>query len=246
MGSINNIHRVVIVLLLIFNVSCKQRLHSQNINSKDSLIVNCFVTKPVKNDSKADSLRDFEFAQEPLEHFLSNITSNKKTVRYDSTMDYVTSFEYQKLIIVNNACFDKLNKPDSSNLINIYFNSGSATWVKRKLTVQFLRSYKKNILNFGAAIVFEYRFNNVAEIEPHFMYIILKEQGEDEKRYAKDYNGVVLCSDGLDWKDYSDKGFSVPLFIQMVRRSKEFYIPLYYEEERFIPIGHFKNSNWQE
>jgi hypothetical protein len=85
----------------------------------------------------------------------------------------------------------------------------------------------------------------VGELEPHSMYIVIKEQTEDQKRYGNTYKGFVLCCDGLDWKDFNDKG-SVPLFTKMVRRNKEFYIPLYFDGERFIPIGHFKSSNWQE
>jgi hypothetical protein len=245
---LNNFHstRFGLLLLSMHVIGCKGQSHSQAPFSNDSLVVNCYVLKPVKNDSKADSLRDFDFTKDSLGDFLSGIISTKNPVRYDSTMDYVTSFEYQKRILVNYNCFRKLNKPDSCDLLSLYFNSGFATWVKKASTVQFLQTYRKAIINFGNVTVFEYRFNNVAEIEPHFMYIILKDQTEDERRYGKDYKGIVICSDGMDWKDYTDKGFSIPLFTQMVRRSKEFYIPLYYDGERFIPIGHFKSANWQE
>ena len=177
---------------------------------------------------------------------MAKLISGKRPLAYDSAMDYITDFEHQQKILVNCKCFGKLNKPDSCGLENLYFNTGSSTWIKKRPIVDFLRTYKKNIMNFGEADVFEYRFNNVAEVEPHFMYIILKERTEDEEHYNRDYKGIVLCSDGLDWKDYPDKGFSIPLFTQMVRRSKEFYIPLHYDGNRITPIGHFKSSNWQE
>lgn len=227
-------------------MGCKEKSHAQPLTANDSLIVNCYTLQPVKNDSQADTLRDFIFSEQTLDDFLAKLAPSKVLPGYDSTMDYITSFGRQKMITVNHACFSRLNKPDSSNLINIYFNSGTATWVKKKSAVQFLRSYQKNILNFGAATVFEYRFNNVAEIEPHFMYIILKKQTDDTERYGKDHKGLVLCSDGLDWKAYGNEGLFLPLFIQMVRRTKEFYVPLYYDGNRFIPIRHFKSNIWKE
>lgn len=226
--------------------SCKGQGTSQVPVYKDSLVVNCYVTKPVYGDSKSESLGDFDFKKETLNDFLGKAIAPKGTIKYDLSMDFVTSFGYQKEIIVNYDCFSKLTRPDSSNLINIYFNSGLATWVKKRSTVQYLKTYKKVILNWGDATVFEFRFNNVAEIEPHFMYIILKDPTADEKRQGKDYRGFVICSDGLDWKDYKKEGGAIPLFIKMIRRSKELYIPLYYDGKRFIPIGHFKSNNWQE
>ncbi|MFM9909474.1 MAG: hypothetical protein ACKVOW_09005, partial [Chitinophagaceae bacterium] len=132
--------------------------------------------------------------------------------------DYITSFEKQRLIFINNKCLEKLNRPDSSNLMDLYFSSGYRTRVMTKTIVEFIQFYKKNVYNFGNATVYEYRFNGVAEVEPHFMYIILKQQTENEQRYGKDYKGFVICSDGLDWKDYNDKGFSILLFKQMVKR----------------------------
>jgi len=223
---------------------CKGQEHGQKQPNTLNLIVNCYVIKPVYGDSKVESIRDFDFTTETLNNFLGKVIATKEAIKPDSPMDFITSFSYQKEIIVNHDCFSKLTKPDSSNLINIYFNSGSATWVKERSAVQYLKTYKKTIRSLGDVTVFKYRFNNVAEIEPHFMYIILKDQTDDERRTSKDYTGFVICSDGMDWKDYN--GFSIPLFIQMIRRSKELYIPLSYDGRRFIPIGHFKSNNWQE
>ena len=243
---LNNFLKTVVLTISVSIVGCKGAGHSQPPVEMDSLIVNCYILKPVKHDSKADTLRDFNFATESLDDFIVGITSGKRPIAYDSAMDYVTSFEHQQKILVNYRCFSKLDQPDSCRLEDIYFNSGFATWVKKRPVVDFLRTYKKDIMDFGKADVFEYRFNNVAEVEPHFMYIILKEQSEDDRRYGRDYKGIAICSDGLDWKDYPDKYFSIPLFTQMVRRSKEFYIPLHYDGDRFVPIGHFKSSNWKE
>ena len=243
----NHSMQFYIVLLFFFNICCKERSFSQSGTASKNSIINCFIAKPVKSDSKADTLRDFEFTKESLDDFLAaSIISSTKSIIYDSAMDYITSFERQRLIFVNSECYKKINKPDSCNLMELYFDAGYRTKVMTNSIIEFLQSYKKNIYKFGNAVIYEYRFNGVAAVEPHFMYIILKEQTEDEQRYGKDYKGFVLCSDGLDWKDYSDKGFSIPLFKQMVRRSKEFYIPLYYSDEKLIPIGHFKSSNWQE
>ncbi|MEJ0103784.1 MAG: hypothetical protein WDO19_15035 [Bacteroidota bacterium] len=243
MYSNNNLTRVYVLLFVILNLNCKQKTHSQAKGDNNS-ILNCFIIKPVKNDSKADSLRDFDFSKDSIDGFLFDIISGKKSISYDSSMDYVTSFERQQLISINSKCFTKLSQPDSCNLMELYFSSDNRTKIMTKSIVEFLRSYKKTIYNFGNTTVFEYRFNGVAEVEPHFMYIILKEQTEEESRYGKDYKGIVVYSDGLDWKDYNDDGFSIPLFKQMVRRNKQFYIPLCFDGNRFVPIGHFKSSNW--
>ena len=238
--------RHLLFILLMLNFSCKEKTYSQGTETNKNSIVNCYIIKPVQNDSKADTLRDFEFTKEHMGDILAHVISSKRTFVYDSTMDSVTSFEKQKLIPVNNECYKKLSKPDSCYLMELYFSSGYKTKNMTRSIVEFHQSYKKNIFNLGNSTIFEYEFNGVAEVESHFMYIILKEQTEDEQRSGMDYKGFVIYSDGLDWKDYGDKGFSIPLFKQMVRRSKEFYIPLHYDGERFIPIGHFKSSNWQE
>jgi hypothetical protein len=242
----NQSKQVYILLFIVLNFGCKEKTYSQNEGVNKGSIINCYITKPVKSDSKADTIRDFEFTKKSLDDVLSNIISSKNYATYDSVMDYVTSYERQKLIFMNNQCYERLSKPDSCNLMNIYFNSGYRTKIMTKSIVEFIQSYKKNIYKFGDATVFEYRFKGVAEVEPHWMYIILKEQTEDEQRYGSDYKGFIICSDGLDWKDYTSLGFSIPLFKQMIRLSKEIYIPLYYDGERFIPIGHFKSNNWHE
>ncbi|RTL57095.1 MAG: hypothetical protein EKK37_13670 [Sphingobacteriales bacterium] len=235
-----------LMFLFFFNVCCKRQTAKKSlIENEDSLITNCYVTKPVKTDSKSDTLRAFDFGNKSIDDFITNI-KDKTELKYDSVMDYVTNFDYQKRITVNFSCYDKLTNPESFGLLNIYFNSGFATWVKKKSSISFLQSYKKEIFNLGKVIVYEYRLNNVAEIEPHFMYILLKEQKEEDLRYAKDYSGYVLCSDGLSWKEFANNRGYIPLYIKMVRRNKEIYTPLYFDSERFIPIGHFRNNNWQE
>jgi hypothetical protein len=241
-----NLLRIGILLTPVFIGGCKGTNPSTLPAIQDSLVVNCYIIKPIRNDSKADTIRDFDFSSASMDDFLIGIISGKRPIVYDSAMDNITNFERQRIILVNYKCFGKLNQPDSCGLDNLYFNTGSATWIKKRPVVTFLRTYKKDIMNFGKADIFEYRFNNVAEAEPHFMYIILRERTEDDEHYNRDYKGIVLCSDGLDWQDYPDKDFSIPLFTQMVRRSKEFYIPLHYDGDRFIPIGHFKSNNWQE
>jgi len=241
--SLNNIKQSGIVLFLILNLSCKEKTYSQNTMARKELINNCYTLRPVYNDSQLDEPKDFDFTHDSVDNNLKTVISDARLIKFDSSMEFVTGFAHQKRMSINHDCLRKLENPDSSFLIEVYYNSSISTRPMIS-SVEFLQSYKKNILNFGNAIVYEYRFNNVVEASPHFMYIIVK--GETEKRDWEDYKGFVLCSDGLDWRDYADKGFSIPLFTQMVRRSKEFYIPLYYNGERFIPIDHFKSSNWQE
>lgn len=243
MSKKDSLLRYILIVSLIY-CGCKEK-HSQPL-SETSSAANCYIIKPVKGDSKADSLRSFDFHNDSIGDFLNNGLFSSKEFLYDSTMDFVTSFERQKLIFVQSGCFEKLNKPDSCNLMNIYYNSGYNTKIMTKTIIEFVQSYKKNIYEFGKSIVYEYRFVGVAEIEPHFMFIIMKEQADDEQRMAKDYKGVVLCSDGLEWKEFNEKEFSIPLFVQMVRRDKELYIPLDYDGHRFIPIGHFRKGKWDE
>jgi hypothetical protein len=238
-----SIRQIGIALFLIMNLSCKERTSSQNATLKKGAINNCYTLRPVYNDSQLDGPNDFEFTHDSINSILQGAISDAMRVKIDSSMNFVTGFGHQKKISINADCFGKLSSPDSSFLIGIYYNSSTAI---RPIisSVEFLQSYKKDIFNFGQAIIYEYRFNNVVEASPHFMYIIVKD--ESRKHDWDDYKGFVICSDGMDWKDYNDKGFSIPLFTQMVRRSKEFYIPLYYDGRRFIPIDHFKSSNWQE
>lgn len=241
---------IAIVLSSVIFVGCGSRGSTTASAGTDSVVVNCLLIKPVVSDSKADSMRFFDFSSESLDAFLAGIVAEKRRVIYDSAMDYVTGFERQQVVLLNHDCFRKLRRPDSCGLESVYFNtfsgnSGSAVWLKNRPFAEFLKTYDKNIFDFGRATVFEYRFNNVAEAEPHFMYLLLKSHTEDDEHYSRDFKGIIICSDGLDWKDYPN-GYSVPLFIQMVRRSKEFYIPLYFDGARFIPMDHFKTSNWSE
>jgi hypothetical protein len=239
----NNIKQISVALFLIMNLSCKERASSQNAILQKRAVNNCYTLRPVYNDSQLDEPRDFEFTHDSINNILPGLISGVKSIKIDSSMDFVTGFGHQKKISINSDCFGKLDSPDSSFLIEIYYNSSVAT---RPIisSVEFLQSYKKNIFNFGQAIIYEYRFSNVVEASPHFMYILIKD--ESRKHDWDDYKGFVICSDGMGWRDYNDKGFSIPLFTQMVRRSKEFYIPLYYDGVRFIPIDHFKSSNWEE
>jgi len=239
------IRKIILFNLILIDILFALRGYPQGIN-KHYIPINYYITKPVKNDSKEDSPRDFEFSKETLDRFLANILKSNTELKYDSTMDFVTSFERQKNICFNSRYFGLLNYPDKCNLMDIYFNSGFDTQTMNGSIVQFIKTYKKTIFNFGTTTVFEYELIGVAEVEPHFIYILLKERTKDETRYGMDYKGFVICSDGMQWKLFGEGGVYLPLFIQRVNRSKEFYIPLYYYNDRFIPIGHFKTKNWHD
>jgi hypothetical protein len=234
------------ISFLVFTIlasSSSQKIYSQNNLTKNHLLNNCYILKPVYDDSEQNEPSEFEFAHDSINNCLKMVFSSPKSLRFDSSMAFVTGYQHQKGISINTNCFSKIINPDSSYLTEIFYNSSIATG-QIISSVEFLQSYKKNILNFGSAVVYEFRFNDVVEASSHFMYIIIKIRAE--KTEWEDFKGIVICSDGMDWKDYKDKGLSIPLFIQMVRRSKEFYIPLYFDGKRFIPIDHFKSSNWQE
>jgi hypothetical protein len=238
--------KVYFFLLLVFQMGCRDRTFSQNKAADRSSIINCYITKPVRHDSKADTLRNFELTNETLDKALRKIIASKERIVYDSAMDYVTSFERQKLIFINTQCVSKLNTPDSCNLMDLYFNSGYRTKLMTRPIVEFVQFFKKNIYKFGNALVYEYALKGVAEVEPHFMYIILKEQPEDAQRYGEDYKGFVIYCDGIGWKDDAGGNFSIPLLKHSVRRDKQLYIPLFYDSEKFVPVGHFKSDNWRE
>lgn len=237
--------RTPILFLSAVTIGCRNSNSSDPPTRKERIVEYCYLTKPVKNNCNDDTRKGFDFSSESLDHFLTGIIAETRLPIYDSAMDYITSFDRQEQILVNYNCFSKLNRPESGGWENLYFNTGSPAWTQKHPFVDFLRTYKKNIFDFGRANVFEYLFNNVAEVEPHFMYIILREHTEDDDHYGRDYKGIVLFSDGLDWKDYPN-GYSIPLFTQMVRRSKEYYIPLHFDGDRFIPMGHFKSDNWRK
>jgi hypothetical protein len=239
---INSKKNILCFIAVLFLTNISFYSWGQSIKS-NGLIIDCFILKPVKNDSKADTVRALQIPPYSLDYFLDSIaTSSPKCLSYDSAMDFVTSFEYQKIILVNSLCFKNLNKPDSCDLMDIYFDSRFRTSVFTKSIIKFLRSYKEDILNFGDALIFEYKFEDVAEDEPHFMYIILKDQTSEQNEYAEDYHGYVICSDGLEWKNFGkNQNKSMPIFIQKIIRGKMLLIPLYFDHSRFIPIGHFEN-----
>lgn len=243
MSSSKLVLSVYTVILLTLFFACKKRAVSQTVIN-DKLTTNCMSIRPVKGDCYSDTLRDFEFGNMPLEQFLKIVSSKGDYLIFDSAMEFVTNFGYQKEILINNLCYDSLISVDSSPILNLYFNSAYATWAKKKSAVRFLKSYSKIIWGFGAAEVFEFQVEGVAEIEPHFICLIIKKQAEEEKRIGSDYEGFALSSDGLEWQRIGESANFIPLIIKSVRRSKELFIPVYFDGKRFMPIGHFKSSNW--
>ncbi|NML22439.1 hypothetical protein HHL16_16260 [Pseudoflavitalea sp. G-6-1-2] len=234
----------LLLLIILLNNSCTDnRNKKSNKNIKSPKIVNCFIVKPIREDSKSKLPSDIKFMKEPLEKLLKRINNNEN-INYDSAMSMVTGFEKQKEIYVNSGCVQYLNNPDSINLMDLYFYSGNYTKVMNHSIIKFIRSYDKNVHKMGKAKIYEYRLNGVAETEPHCMYIILKDQSEEEQRIGRDHTGIVFCSDGMNWIELPEKKGSMPKLIQMIRRGMEFEIPLYYDSSRFIPIGHYKIGDW--
>jgi hypothetical protein len=234
---------ISVTIVLVFSCSSRreeQQKQSDQVSARkietEKKIINCYIIKPVLNDKEYKPPMSLKTSNKSIDEYLSAI-AHSKHIDTDSNLFYITSFEYQKKIFINYQCYGKLNEPDSLDLMGIYFNSGSHTVTMNRSIVKYVRSYTKDIFTFGKATVFEYRFDGVAEVEPHFMHIIIKEPTEDEVRYGEDYRGIVINSDGLNWRKY--KELETPSFIQTVKGDKKFEAPLLYDGNRFIPLIHF-------
>ncbi len=201
-------------------------------------IINCYLIKPIANDSKVAFLKDITDKSINLNNFVNQLDLGGQ-ISVDSSVIMVTNFERQKEIFINSKCSSFLNSPDSIDLMNIYFNSGYHTKTMTRSIVEYLQSYPKNVYGFGKVTTYEYRFNGVSETEPHYLYILLREQDEKSQRLNRDLSGVAFCSDGLTWKEVNKGGQFLPIYIHLIRRGKELEIPLLYQMAGFRPIGHF-------
>lgn len=82
-------------------------------------IINCYILKPVVGDSKDLGEKDYwpgyneniVFTSESIDSFLKKMLS-ENIVHYDSALRYITSFEYQKEMIINFDCYNHLSNPD--------------------------------------------------------------------------------------------------------------------------------------
>lgn len=107
-----------------------------------------------------------------------------------------------------------------------------ASWSKNPVSLE--KKYQKKILNYGDVIIYEYRCK-AADVSPHFLNIIIKEK-KDDNPYGENYNGFVICSDGISWKNLN--GFSIPIFNNYLEGGG-FVAPLFFDGKRFIPVGMF-------
>lgn len=242
----NKILNCVNIIGLFFLANCTTQVqNSINEPKRESPILdNCYITKPVKEDSKEISLGDIEFSNLVLEDFLKTNLKKGLNPKIDNSMRFVTSFERQRQIFINNSCIGKLKGGNTDFLMELYYNSGFNTKSFSSSIIEYVGTYQKEIYNLGKCSIYEFRLNGVAEIEPHFMYIILQEQREQDIRFKKDIFGNVIFSDGMNWKNLNGSNESIPLFVHMIRREKEIVAPLYYFDGKFIPIGHFKIGEW--
>lgn len=224
-------------------ISCVKGNHVENADKTDTnstVVYNCYILKPVANDSKKDWYKTIGVDREISEKMLNDIVAHKKVLTIDTTYECITSFENQKEILINSHCLDKLFNADSSLLNDIYYNSiyRTKTYLGRPHPVHFIKSYTKNIFQYGNATIFEYSFPSSAILsEPLFLYLIIR---VEDNSYGEDYKGYAISSDGMEWRDinYADS-VSIPLFIKKTR-TKNVFIPLIFDNNRFIPIGVLK------
>jgi hypothetical protein len=103
---INNkkIHKILMIFSVLLIIKCSAEPKPQLKGGKQ-LISPCYIMKPVYHDSKADSLRNFDFPLQPLEDLIGKIESGNTDLSFDSAMDYITSFERQKILFINSSCF---------------------------------------------------------------------------------------------------------------------------------------------
>lgn len=227
-----------LVLILIYGLGCRGKIISQN--NDNHIIVNCLILKPITQNCDCVWPVIKKESDIKIEDLLIMLDT-KTSIQFDSLEQFTACYDYQKQVLINPHCFDKLTIPDSSNLMEIYLSSRTSTLSYRHSKVEFIKSYEKNIFNFGMSRVYEYVFNDVSQVEPHNMQIIIKNIGSNN---GEDYEGFVICSDGILWREVQGTSSSIFSHLKAFRGNKGSEIPMYFDKGRFIPIGHYQIDSW--
>ena len=229
---------------IIFYVGCNVQSDNLQVktSSQNSKVNNYFILKPIKDNIEYEWIENLNFKDTNVAGFI-NIIGSADHLKMDSSMKFTMSFEMQKKIIVNSNYLSKFIFPDSVDLVNIYFSSKFNTSNLRASNVVYDTSYKKNILNYGRAVVYEYHFEGVSQVSCHSMQIIIK---SEENEYGEDYEGFVICSDGILWREISHTSKFLFSYLKALRGNIGIEIPMGFNGIEFIPLQHYKIDKWNK
>ncbi len=236
--------RFKIIFLVFIALSCNSKPDKTNQITSESIVdkndeiegisKSCITTKPVKNASdlyKPQNIEDTFLSDLDFNNLLADLNSSKVVI--DSTVIYTTHKDSQREIIITKKCL-KDTTSLGRVLMEEYFVSD---FIYDE--IKMIKTEKKKILNFGDALVYEFKIIGGSEYNPHNVILILKDNGSN-------YSGISLCSDGIRWKKNEEEEY-IPLFVERVRIHKQYEIPMLYIKNKFVPLGHHKIPElWKE
>lgn len=230
--------KIYLLIFILYNSSCKNQ--NPPISNNVTKLINCYILKPILKNKEFEGLDKLSYLDTNMVDFIKKYPFARKKIKIDDSIGYITSFEYQKRILINEHCFSNLTLPDSIDLSDIYFSSRFNTSLRTGLKIQFLNSYKKNILNLGNVQIFEYYVPYLSTVEAKIFHIIVFNQPNREE--GDDFEGIVINSDGLDWKEINLKGEVIPIHLTNLRGEMQIKIPLIFDGSQFLPIGYFRGT----
>lgn len=228
---------IFLLCIVVYTTNCSGQAATHSNNNGQ--LINCYILKPIQHNEEYRWVEHLPQLDTNISNFLENV-SIERDIKRDTSIGYITNFECQKKILINDDCFSKLNSIDSIDLNNIYFYSRFNTSRRTGSNIEFVRSYEKKILNLGNSLIYEYHLRNTSRIEPDFFHIIIFKKENYE--IGEDHEGIVICSDGLDWSEVKEKGIVIPIHLTNLRGGMQIKVPLFFNKYEFIPIGHFKGQ----
>lgn len=194
----------------------------------------CFTVRPIKG-SIEEVLKSPQVTRLNRDSFLNQVPEMKK-VPFDSTVHAVIHFGTQQQIFFKSVCLEHLVNPETTHLESLYFIAREDPHCNLG-AVQFKRTYKRKILNWGNIQIFEYVLDCVCNpYEPKAMILFVD---IDHKNDYGAFRGLVFYTDSLRWKNYGN-GSSIPLAINFPRKHPPVMIPLYYDGDKLIPLAYFR------
>jgi hypothetical protein len=234
------ISRVFLVIGLCFVlISCneKQSNKVKDISKKETVlnkevIDSCIKTRAIATASKiykAGNIEDTFLSDKEFKDVLKSI--DKYQSKIDSSSIYITNYDFQKEIFLNESCSKKVDGLGVELMKSFFVSDFIYDEIK------FVKHYEKNILNFGKSLIYEFEIVGGSEYNPHYITLIL------DKNKSK---GISINSDGIRWSKGKEE-YWTPLFVERVRIQKQYEIALYYNGNGFVPLGHHKIPElWKE
>jgi hypothetical protein len=237
-----NIWMCFVVALPMNYVSCQSPAKNDKgkASVREKRVYNtCYIMAPVDGNSDAVEMRE-DISDEKVKDLkvcLGQIASGNAVV--DSNMLFMTNFRVQKKITVSPDCINKFADPDSNFITEVYTNS----FIKTNGafgSIEFIKSYEKDILNFGAAVVYEFDVTAPWSQAPKHIYVLLQ-KSQDQ---VNDVGGIAFCNDEIKWYKTGQPEKDILSLVNWVTGEKQYEVIMNYSNGKFIPVGHSKLNDW--